>query len=245
MRLPHSSTPHPIIMNTVLKENEVHIYKTKLNKPEAEIKKLQQLLSEDELQRSQRYKLKHLTDNYIVARGILRKVLGSYLDLSPSSLKISYKDKGKPFLEGSDLKFNLSHSNDIAVYAFTLTDEVGIDVEQVREVSDALQIARRFFSLDEYITLKEIDEVNTNLTFFNCWTRKESFIKAIGEGLSYPLEYFSVTLKPGDLPGMTWIRNKDLEANQWSMHNIEIESNYVSSLSIKNKNKKIIYCKGF
>ncbi|MEO6695102.1 MAG: 4'-phosphopantetheinyl transferase superfamily protein [Ignavibacteria bacterium] len=222
-------------------ENEIHVYKIRFDKSEDEISRLTNLLSDDELEKAKKYKFKKLSDNYITARGTLRKILGRYLKVLPSIPQISYKEKGKPFIKNDDIKFNLAHTKDIAVYAFTKSDEIGIDVERIREMPDALQIANRFFSLDEYIALKEINNEQMNYTFFNCWTRKESFIKAIGEGLTYPLENFSVSSKPGDEPRILWLKNKENEVNHWALHNVEIGNEHIASLSIRNKNKKIVY----
>ena len=225
----------------IIKENEIHIYQSSLDTPLISSDSLKKLLSQDEIDRAQRFKFEKLRTHFITGRGILRIILGNYLNQTPESIKFSYADKGKPFIKDSSLKFNLAHSGGRVVYAFTEENEVGIDLEIIKEMKDASEIAKHYFSRSEIEDLEKVGEDNINKAFFNCWTSKEAFIKTIGDGLSYPLANFSVTLKPGEKPKILWIKDKTDEVNHWSLFRINTEENYISTLAIKAKEAEIIY----
>ncbi|MEO8211506.1 MAG: 4'-phosphopantetheinyl transferase superfamily protein [bacterium] len=220
--------------------NEIHIYQSTLEKTAAEINDLESILSTDELTKAYRYKFEADKNNYIVCRALLRNILSDYLSIKPSLITFSYYEKGKPYINNSFIKFNLAHSHNYAVFAFTPGKEVGIDIEYYRELQDALQIAKRYFSKSEIEEFENTSHENIKIAFFNCWTRKEAFIKAVGEGLSYPLADFSVTLNPED-PKILWIKTKPNEIKKWSLHDIKVKENYISSLAIKSNDSEIVY----
>lgn len=221
--------------------NEIHIYRSVLEKHKPELKRFEVILSSDELEKANRYKFENDRNNYIVCRAILRNIIGSYLSLDPSEVTFSYSEKGKPYIKGNNIKFNLAHSKGFAVYAFALENEIGIDVEYLKAIPDAIKIAERYFSEYEIDELKKTDTAKIENLFFICWTRKEAFIKAIGEGLSYPLTDFSVPLKPGEEPKLLRIKNNSCEVQNWSLYNIDVIRNYTSALAVKSGELKIIY----
>lgn len=221
--------------------NEIHIYRSSLETTSDKIKDYESFLSADELYKANRYKFEKDRVHYITGRALLRNILSRYLNQFPGEIVFSYSDKGKPFIKDTEVKFNLAHSGGRAVYAVANNIEIGIDIEYKRELPDALQIAKRFFSEEEVKELSEISDGDIRTAFFNCWTRKEAFIKAVGEGLSYPLKDFSVTLKPGDKPEVKWIKDKTEEVKKWKIFNIDTEDNYVSSLAVKAEDMKVVY----
>jgi 4'-phosphopantetheinyl transferase len=157
------------------------------------------LLSSDERERAQR--LVHDRDRrrFIMGRARLRELLGERLGIPPATIQFEYGDYGKPSIRARadrDLRFNIAHSDDLAVYAFADGVEVGIDVERMRVVDDADRLAHRFSPHERraYNLLRRSDRP---LGFLNCWTRKEAFIKATGQGLAVPLDSFDVSLEPG------------------------------------------------
>lgn len=225
----------------IIPENEIHIYRLSINIPSERIYNFEKLLSADELKRANRFRFEKDKNHFITGRGLLRIILSRYLDESPAGINFSYHEKGKPYLKDNSLKFNLAHSGGKAVYALTMNNELGIDLEIMKELPDALDIASRFFSESEVSEFKNVSVENVKTAFFNCWTRKEAFIKAIGEGLSYPLADFSVTLKPGDEPKFLWIKNDPDEVNKWSLININAHDNFISSLAIKTSDTRIVY----
>lgn len=174
------------------------------------------LLSAAEQQRASRFAFAQDRRRFVVARAQLRRLLGARLQVHPEAIEFVYGQYGKPALArpfaGSALRFNLTYSSDLAAYAFSRGREIGIDVEAVRLMPEAATLAARFFSQRENAAYRALDARDRPLGFFNCWTRKEAFVKAIGTGLGHALDYFDVTLAPneparflriGDLPGKT------------------------------------------
>ena len=152
-----------------------------------------------------RFHFKRHRRRSIVCRGILRELIGAYLQKDPSSLRFRYEPKGKPVLDeksGEGLRFNLSHSEGIALLALTRRRKIGVDVEFLRPISDAKQIAERFFSPHERADLQSVTPQDQTVAFFNCWTRKKPYLKARGEGISRGLDQFCVSLVPGKPAGL-------------------------------------------
>ncbi|MEP6707251.1 MAG: 4'-phosphopantetheinyl transferase superfamily protein [Pyrinomonadaceae bacterium] len=172
-----------------------------------------------------------------MARGILRRLLGRYLEMEPDRLRFSYGPHGRPALVepdvGRGLCFNLSHSNGLALYAFTRHREIGIDIERVRPEMVNEQIAERFFAPEEVTSLRALRSDIQLEAFFHCWTRKEAFIKAGGEGLSLPLDRFVVSLRPGEPAAILSIEGDAETAALWSLREIRPGTGYVAALAVK------------
>ncbi len=185
--------------------------------------------------RADRFHFEKDRRHFTVARGGLRKLLGRYLDVPPAAVEFSYTEYGKPQLAtrlDQQLKFNLAHSGGLALYAFTKVGEIGIDVELIRPDFTGDDIARRFFSPSEVAGLNLLPLAERQEAFFHCWTRKESFIKGNGLGLSLGLDQFDVTLAPGApaaLLSTQWDRN---EAARWTLKAIVVEPGYVGALAV-------------
>lgn len=160
------------------------------------------LLSTEERRRAARFAYERDRQRFIVARARLRELLAARLAVEPESVEFAYGARGKPALARrfahADLRFNVSHSGDVAAYAFLRGREIGIDIERVREIHDGDDIAAHFFSRREYETYLALDHRDKPAGFFNCWTRKEAFVKALGDGVHHPLDSFEVTLAPGE-----------------------------------------------
>lgn len=159
-------------------------------------------LSEDERARANRFVFAHDRDRFVMARGLLRQLLGERLEIASKDIEFRYNEFGKPELAdepaGNALRFNLSHSGDFAIFVFASGRRVGADIEAIRPLPDADEVAARCFSPREIDAYRNLDEGMRPEGFFNCWTRKEAFVKAVGEGLSYGLSDFDVSLVPGD-----------------------------------------------
>jgi 4'-phosphopantetheinyl transferase len=159
------------------------------------------MLSESEKQRASRFTFERDRKRFIAARATLRRLLAARLGVQPEEVELVYGRHGKPALGGqfahSGLRFNVSHCDDLAVYAFARGREVGVDVEAVRWFADADDVAARFFSDTENKAYAALDSLDKPSGFFNCWTRKEAFIKAIGDGLNHPLQSFDATRVSG------------------------------------------------
>jgi 4'-phosphopantetheinyl transferase len=179
------------------------------------------LLVDDERERAERFLVERERQRFIAGRATLRRLLGERLGVSPRSVRLAAGAHGKPTLarpfSASGLRFNVSHSEDLAAYAFADRREVGIDIEAVRPVEDAERIVRRFFSRSERNDFLSLPAVERCFAFFRCWTRKEAFIKAIGEGLSYPLAAFDVSLKPGEAARLLRVGGSSGERCGWTL----------------------------
>ncbi len=183
------------------------------------------LLSADEHARAARFRFDIHRTRYSAARAALREILAEYLSVPARSIEFSFNPYGKPFVEG--LHFNLSHSADLAVYAVSRTREVGIDVERLDTQFAAEQIPERFFTETEVASLRALPEHLQLEAFFNCWTRKEAYVKARGLGLSLPLSSFDVTLAPGEPAG--FLRGAD----GWEIEAFSPVPGYVSAVVAK------------
>ena len=169
---------------------------------------------------------------------MLRCILGLYLNRDPGSLSFHYTAHGKPglvFESGSDtVRFNLSHSHNSALYAVARDRELGIDLEFVHGQPQAEEIAERFFSSREITTLRALPPALQRYAFFLCWTRKEAYIKARGEGLSLPLDQFDVSLTPGEPAELLSTRPDPLEADRWTLRDLSLQSpGYAAAIAVE------------
>lgn len=149
-------------------------------------------LSPDEHLRMQRFYTPVLQDHFLLTRGVLREILGRHLGREASRLCFEYSDLGKPCIQDTALHFNLAHSGEACLLALTLNDNIGVDIEKISRKINVLQIAKRFFTAREYAAL-QASPVAPQL-FYHIWTQKEAFLKAIGEGLSFGLDRFEVSV---------------------------------------------------
>lgn len=227
----------PFPATLTLSNNEVHVWRAALDQPSSHMKTLARILSTDERKRAERFHFERDKRRFTIARGVLRTILGQYLGLEPSQLKFAYGPQGKPYLAeqyaDKHLEFNLTHSHELALYAFTSGREIGIDLEYMRAMPDMKGVAARFFSAKENAVLDKIPTNQKVEAFFNCWTRKEAYIKARGEGLSMPLDEFDVSLSPGEPAALIRVRNDPQEATRWSLQALEPAPGYVGALAVK------------
>lgn len=202
---------------------------------------LRRELSHDEIARANRFKFEKDRSRFVISRGILRMLLGAYLDMPPAALKFEYTSYGKPFLSDTDLKFNVSHSEDMAAFAFVEGTEVGVDIEKIKEDSDLMELARNFFSAREIAVMEKTPTTELARTFFRCWTRKESFIKAEGSGLSFPLDRFAVSLQEDHSAILEQTDWDPSEKDQWSLFSFTPHPEYIGALAIRTKGIELRY----
>ncbi len=204
-----------------LPEGEVHVWRRALPAGLERLRELRALLSTDERERAQRFRLDQDRQEFETARGYLRELLAGYLKADAAGLRLTYNNLGKPELAG-DLRFNLSHSGGLALYAFARTRAVGIDLERHRDDLDHESVAERFFSPVEVEALRKLGEHERVECFFNCWTRKEAYIKARGESVTYRLRAFDVSLTPDGPACLMATRPDPNEASRWSMQALDL-----------------------
>ncbi len=215
---------------------EVHLWQASLEGRAADI--FESFLSDDELTRANRFHFIRDRNHFVVARGLLRNLLAAYLGVNCAELRFSYGAQGKPFLlldDQAQINFNVSHSDGRAAFAFTRGRDLGVDLEYVKDDFDDELIANRFFSRAEVLALRTVPVALRKQAFFNCWTRKEAYIKARGEGLSMPLDQFDVSLRPDEPVALLNNYREEREVSRWSMQAIPAPKGYVGTLAVEGR----------
>jgi 4'-phosphopantetheinyl transferase len=216
---------------------EVHIWQAALEISSGCFERLFASLSPEEHGRAERFHFDRDRRRYIAGHGVLRAILGGYLGVQPGQVQFAYGPRGKPSLAGSfeesDLRFNMSDSHGMAIYALTRGREIGIDLEHIRPVPDAEQIAERYFASGECSSLLSLPPDQRMEAFFNCWTRKEAFIKALGEGLAHPLDDFEVSLVPREAARFIRIGNDRGESSRWCLQALTPAPDMLAALVVE------------
>jgi 4'-phosphopantetheinyl transferase len=238
-------TPIPPVAPASILEDAMDIVVCRLDLAPEAISALEVLLSDAERQRADRFVFDRDRRRFIVARARLRELLAKRLGMEPESVELEYGTHGKPALArrrpGPDLRFNVSHSEDVAVYAFSWGRATGIDVEVVRVIRDADKIAARFFSHCENEAYRALDARDRPLGFFNCWTRKEAFIKAIGDGLYHPLDCFDVSLTPGEPAKILRVEGESGDHCGWCLDSFSPAPGFVAAVATENRKRHVDY----
>jgi 4'-phosphopantetheinyl transferase len=222
-----------------LAPDEIHVWRANLDFEPASLRALETTLAPAEQARADRFRFPQDRNAFIATRGILRELLGKYVSRAPAELVFDYAGRGKPSLHAAPdqaIQFNVSRSHDLALLAFTSRRSVGIDVELVRPDFAATEIAQRYFSPQEIEELKSLPPQSLAEGFFLCWTRKEAYVKARGEGMQIPLNSFGVSLTPGQ-PA----RLESTDSARWSLHSITPDPRYVGALVAEGKDPRIVY----
>ncbi len=196
---------------------EVHVWRVELDCAATAVGVLRATLSTEEKQRAARFRSLELRERWTVARGALRYILATYARCDPGALVFRAGPHGKPALAGpvEDIPFNLSHSGGLALVAIAEAGRVGIDAETVRSEIEVEDLSRRFFAPAETAEILAISPDARLAAFFACWTRKEAFVKALGGGLSVPLDRFQVTVRTDQPARLVWVEGE--ESDRWSL----------------------------
>ena len=223
-----------------IESHQVDVWRVSLELATASVKLLGSYLSADESQRAAQLHFPEDRKRFITAHGCLRDILARYLHCEPRQLTFSTGEHGKPALTShKGINFNLAHSGDYALIAITRGRRVGVDVERVRQDLEMEKIARRYFSKREVSELMALPQEDRKVAFFNCWTRKEAYIKAHGLGLSQPLDSFDVSLSPGKPTVLRATRPDLQEAARWSLESLVIDSQYPSAVAVEGQGLEI------
>ena len=174
---------------------------------------------------------------------MLRTILGSYEKIEPARLRFCYSPYGKPYLAAENnhgnLRFNISHADAIALFAIARGRELGVDIERIRPHVADEGIAERFFSSKEVSCLRALPAALQTEAFFNCWTRKEAYIKARGEGLSLPLDKFDVSLAPGEQATLLETRIDPSEVSRWRLLELKPGSEFTAALAVEGRDWRL------
>jgi 4'-phosphopantetheinyl transferase len=218
-----------------LRSGDVHVWYVDLAVEAETQRRLAAGLSEDERARAARFVFARDTRRFVVARSALRALLAGYLDVTAAALAFAYGPHGKPALDGGRavLGFNLSHSGEVAVVAVGWDRALGVDVELWRPLPDLAALAARSFAPRELAVLDALLETERPEAFFRCWTRKEAFIKATGEGLAHPLDAFTVSLAPGEPARFLDIDGDPAALARWTLHELRPPAGYTGALVVE------------
>ncbi|MGH9720228.1 MAG: 4'-phosphopantetheinyl transferase family protein [Bryobacteraceae bacterium] len=212
----------------------VHVWRIDISASNAVAERLLPLLARDERDRAAGFRFDGHRNSFIAAHGALRILLGRYLNDDASNIQLTYGSKGKPSLAGpSRIRFNASHSGRLALVALTLDCDIGVDVEQIRPFPNVHEVINRFFSAEEAAELSSLPADEHASAFFRCWTRKEAYIKAIGDGLSAPLNDFRVTMQPGEPARLIHVAHDPAAASAWNLHDLQVASSYAAALAYR------------
>jgi len=219
-----------------LTTEEVHVWRVGLQQQPWTIGMFLEALSADERVRANKYHFYRDFESFVIARGVLRNIISRYINVASRDIRFSYDQYGKPRLSSGDtsLCFSVSHSSGIALYAISQVDAVGVDIEYARENFSSTEIAEHFFSANEVATLRALPAELRTVAFFNCWTRKEAYIKARGEGLSHPLNRFTVSIIPGQ-PARLLAADDTKDTSCWTLMELSAGADYVASLAVEGK----------
>lgn len=210
----------------------IHVWPVRLEAAQDVVATFQQVLSPDEATRAARFSFDHLQRRFVLARSALRLLLGRYLHTEANRIQFHYGANGKPWLPAAaDIQFNASHSGSIALLAFTLQCAIGIDTEQIRPLPNSHMIADRFFCAEEAAELRSLPAAEREHAFLLCWTRKEAYLKAVGGGLSAPLDCFRVSLRPGEPARFIHFAHGITNHTGWTLHDLSSPPRYAAALA--------------
>ena len=220
-----------------LSAHDVHVWRLRLEQPELCAGEFVSMLSGEERRRATRFRFEKDRKRFIAGRGVLRLILAFYLNTEPEQLQFSYGAYGKPYVpQGScemAVQFSLCHSHEVALYAFALGRNVGVDVEHVRHFPDIEQMSTRYHTEKENAVFKPLPTSQKVRAFFQSWTRKEAYLKGIGTGLAQPPERIDASMAPGESPPTINTQEDAVETSGWSMASFTPDPDYVAALAIE------------
>ncbi len=219
--------------------HEIHVWRASLDLPSSGIQSLLAILSEDERARAERFRSSRDCQRSIASRGLLRLLLGRYLGADSSKIRFLYNREGKPGLADEaiarGLRFNVAHSQGLALFAFARGRELGVDLERMDAGVSAERIPEHFFSPRECAALRALPLEQQPEAFFACWTRKEAYIKAKGKGLALRLDQFDVALAPSEPVALLQTAEGSREVLRWSLHDLSPAPGYSGALAIEGR----------
>ena len=219
-------------MRFELAERTIDLWHINLSASDLVVDTYEGILSPDEAAKSARFRFDHLRRSYVLTHGALRLLLGHYLGIAAANVRLWTGQRGKPeVVPHGPVRFNLSHSGTKALIGFTRECEIGVDLERMRTIPDLFDVAARSFCAEETAELMSLSASEREVSFFRCWTRKEAYLKAVGDGLYEPLDSFRVSLLPGVSARLIHIKNSARDAGKWTLHDIDLGPNYCGAVA--------------
>jgi 4'-phosphopantetheinyl transferase len=224
--------------DALARKRTAHVWMASLDVSDAVLDDLFTVLSADERSRASRFVFERDRRAHIAAHGLLRYLLSDYTALPPAGLRFMEGPRGKPALaeDAEGLEFNLSHTAGFACFGITRGAPIGVDVERIRPLDDLDTLARHNFAPSEVEELETLAGDCRVTGFFNCWTRKEAYVKAVGDGLSCPLDGFEVTLAPGAPARLRRIEHSEIAAAHWSLYAFSPVGGVLTAAAVRARN---------
>ncbi len=215
-------------------KDEVHVWTVLMSECLPLLVSLLGLLSVEERERAARFQRPEDRARHIIAHGRLRQLLGEYLLIAPVDIAFARSEYGKPALTQTagqpNLSFNMAHSGDVILFALAVDRRVGVDVEAIRSDFDPMELAQSQFSADEVSALQAMATPDRTKAFFRCWTRKEACVKALGQGLSFPLRQFTVSCGLDEPPYILKAANHSALSEHWKVFDLVPATGYVGAV---------------
>ncbi|MBC7825883.1 MAG: 4'-phosphopantetheinyl transferase superfamily protein [Candidatus Parcubacteria bacterium] len=223
--------------NLRLQNDEVHVWRSTLDLPTESIECFAKLLSSDEQIRADRFRFVQHRQRFVAGRGVLRSILGQYLQIEPDRVQFLYSEKGKPFLADQSLQFNVAHSQGLALYAIALDHSVGVDLEHIRAIADLDSLTQRFFTSNEHAAIAALPINQQSRTFFRYWACKEAYLKATGDGLAKLQELeISLSSKQACLKKIPQGNIAD-----WNLRELDLAEDYVGAIVTSHQHRNLIF----
>jgi 4'-phosphopantetheinyl transferase len=223
-----------------LSMRQIHVWTLRTNTPCNEIARFEELLAPDERSRAAQFRVSRPRESFILTRAALRHLIGQYLGQRPSSVSLQNGPHGKPTLShNSELQFNVTHSGEMAAIALTQGCDIGIDIEQIRLFPDLEQVATRSFCYEEAAEINSLPAGERERAFFACWTRKEAYIKAIGVGLSRPLDTFRVAAKPDASENLLFLEDATNTSESWTLRDLQLGPDYAGAIAYNDRQRSL------
>jgi len=238
--LPGSAAPVQI------KPDAVHVWRAVFDPQCFDPDRCRAVLNTDELSRADRFRFQKHHDWFVFRRASLRRVLARYTGIDADRITFDYGGHGKPVLPAdanpTGVTFNASHSHGLALIAVSLGRRLGVDVELIQDGLREEGLAQRFFTANEVAALESLPASQQELGFYLCWSRKEAYVKARGQGLSLPLDSFEVSVSPEQPAALLWTRQGDAETGRWSVHTLTPDPRYAAALIVDGSKHPPICC---
>ena len=226
------------VLTKFLGHDEVHLWVVPLGISAEKSRYFKSILSLDEQERAGRFRKIRDAQRYVAARGSLRSLLGGYLTIEPDRLRFAYGPSGKPGLAGEEtltsIRFSVSHSDDLALFGFARGHKIGVDVERIRPDVGVEDLAARYFSPNEFQKLRSLPADRRREAFYCGWTRKEAYLKALGEGLSFPLDHVEVSLTPNE-PAILKASGDPGVSRRWSVQHLSPAPGYIGTAAVEGR----------
>ncbi len=227
-----------------LNEEEVHVWWASLDDLRPSINQFLGTLAEEELARARRFHFQKDREQYVLSRGLLREILSLYGSLHPCEFRFGYGPQGKPAMlvkeGGSELTFNLSHTQGAMICAVACNRELGVDLEFLHEDVGDPSLANRVLSPSEIAVLADLPTHERHATFLRYWTRKEAYVKARGEGLSFDLKSLNV-LGHKDVGPRLAVEGHPDESRRWALVDLVVPAGYVAALVVEGDAPRVNY----